>query len=506
MKKAIIVVSALSFMVASAGLGAYCAHKLNVNDDSHERGVVADADYSPIEVSDQWLMDEQGEATASLAAYSPDGKYPDLTYAAERAVKAVVNIEAVKEVSYGGYRQYDPFYEFFGIPYGDDRGGKQEQRAGGSGVILSADGYIVTNNHVVEGATKLKVKLNDGRSFDATLVGADPTTDVALIKVEAENLPTIPFGKSDNLRLGEWVLAIGSPFDLQSTITAGIVSAKARQLGVIPGEMSVESFIQTDAAVNPGNSGGALVNIRGELVGINTVIKSSTGSYIGYSFAVPETIVRKVVLDLKEYGVVQRAVLGVRYRLIDEDFLEYMGEELGITKTGGLYIDSVVENSAAADAGLRKGDIITAIDGVATNDNSVLMERIAKCRPNDKVEIEYLRNDTKKKVTVTLKNRVGKNEPVTRDTKDVIEKLGGEFANISREAARELELRGGVQVTAVKSDGLLARSGVKRGFVITYINDRPIYSVDDMMKLTDEIESIDGVYPNGRALRYVIVE
>ena len=437
-------------------------------------------------------------------------QYPDLTYAAENAVKAVVNIEAVKEVQMGRSQSYDPFYEFFGIPYGG-RGSygqpqMREQKAGGSGVIISQDGYIVTNNHVIENATKLKVKLYDGRTFDAKLIGTDPTTDVALIKVEGEALPTIPFGDSDALRLGEWVLAIGSPFDLQSTITAGIVSAKARHLGVIAEEFPIESFIQTDAVVNPGNSGGALVNTRGELVGINTVIKSSTGSYIGYSFAVPETIVRKVVLDLKEYGVVQRAVLGVRYRLIDEDFIEYMGEELGISKTGGLYIDSVVENSAAADAGLRKGDIITAIDGVATNDHSVLMERIAKCRPNDKVEIEYLRNDVKKKVTVTLKNRVGKNEPVTRDTKDVVEKLGGEFANISREAARELELRGGVQVASVKQGGLLARSGVKRGFVITYINDRPIYSVDDMMKITDAIETIDGVYPNGRALRYVIVE
>ena len=505
MKKAIIVFSAVSFLAASAGLGAFCAHYFG--GGGAEQAASAEVNYAPVEVSDQWLLGDEGSAEASLASYAPEGKYPDLTYAAERAVQAVVNIEAVREVSYGGYQQYDPFYEFFGIPYGGSgRDGKQEQRSGGSGVILSADGYIVTNNHVVEGATKLKVKLNDGRSFEANLVGADPTTDVALIKVEAENLPTIPFGKSDELRLGEWVLAIGSPFDLQSTITAGIVSAKARQLGVIPGEMSVESFIQTDAAVNPGNSGGALVNTRGELVGINTVIKSSTGSYIGYSFAVPETIVRKVVLDLKEYGVVQRAVLGVRYRLIDEDFIEYMGEELGISKTGGLYVDSVVENSAAADAGLRKGDIITAIDGVATNDNSVLMERIAKCRPNDKVEIEYLRNDAKKKVTVTLKNRVGKNEPVTRDTKDVVERLGGEFTNISREAARELELRGGVQVAGVKQGGLLARSGVKRGFVITYINDRPIYSVDDMMKITDAIETIDGVYPNGRALRYVIVE
>ena len=222
------------------------------------------------------------------------------------------------------------------------------------------------------------MKLNDGRTFDAKLIGTDPTTDVALIKIEEENLPTLAFGNSNDLRLGEWVLAIGSPFDLQSTITAGIVSAKARQLGVIPDELRVESFIQTDAAVNPGNSGGALVNIRGELVGINTVIKSSTGSYVGYSFAVPETIVRKVVVDLKEYGVVQRAMLGIRYRAIDDLFIEQLGEELGISKTGGLYVDEVVEGGAAEDAGLRKGDIITAVDGKKVNDASSMSEQMAQ--------------------------------------------------------------------------------------------------------------------------------
>ncbi|MBP3533966.1 MAG: trypsin-like peptidase domain-containing protein, partial [Alistipes sp.] len=238
-----------------------------------------------------------------FTSYTPES-YPDLTYAAENAVKAVVNIESIQEVEVGGSRRgFDPFFEFFGIPQGYGEQGapqKREQRSGGSGVILSEDGYIVTNNHVVENASKLRVKLNDGRTFDARIIGRDPATDVALIKVEAENLPTLPFGSSDALRLGEWVLAIGSPFDLQSTITAGIVSAKARRLDVIPSEFRIESFIQTDAAVNPGNSGGALVNTRGELVGINTVIKSSTGSYIGYSFAVPESIVRKVVMDLKE--------------------------------------------------------------------------------------------------------------------------------------------------------------------------------------------------------------
>ena len=439
-------------------------------------------------------------------------QYPDLTYAAENAVQAVVNIEAVREVQYGGSRSYgfDPFYEFFGIPYGGGRSygepQTREQRSGGSGVIISADGYIVTNNHVVEEATKLKVKLYDGRTFDAELIGTDPTTDVALIKVDASDLPTIPFGNSDALRLGEWVLAIGSPFDLQSTITAGIVSAKARQLGVIPDELRVESFIQTDAAVNPGNSGGALVNTRGELVGINTVIKSSTGSYIGYSFAVPETIVRKVVMDLKEYGIVQRAMLGVRYRAIDDRFIEEFGDELDIKKQGGLYVDEVVEGSAAEEAGLRKGDIITAIDGVKTNDASTLIEKIAQRRPGDKVTLDYTRNGVKKEAVVVLRNKVGKSEPVTRDTKDLAEMLGGKFADAGKKLCEELEIRGGVQVVGVKKDGLLARSGVREGFVITFINDRPVTSINALQRIGGNVQTIDGVYPNGRAVRYVIVQ
>ena len=445
-----------------------------------------------------------------FTAYQAE-QYPDLTYAAENAVKAVVNIEAIKEVQTGGRSYgYDSFYEFFGIPYGG-RGGygqpqTREQKSGGSGVIISQDGYIVTNNHVIENATKLKVKLNDGRTFDAKLIGTDPTTDVALIKVEGEDLPTLPFGDSDALRLGEWVLAIGSPFDLQSTITAGIVSAKARHLGVITEDFPIESFIQTDAVVNPGNSGGALVNTRGELVGINTVIKSSTGTYMGYSFAVPETIVRKVVMDLKEYGVAQRAMLGVSYRAIDEEFVEQMGEELGIKKAGGLYINEVVENSAAAEAGLRKGDIITAIDGVKTDDAQTLVEKIAQRRPGDKITISYKRNDNDKKVEVVLKNRVGKSEPITRETTDVAAALGGKFSDVSKQMCQKLEIRGGVQVASIKRDGLLGRSGVKEGFVITYINDRPVLSVADLQRMDEKISTIDGVYPNGQALRYVIVE
>lgn len=497
-KTAFLLFGAAVVSAAAGGLTAIGVNKyLAQNEPS---GVVTS-------VATSWDSAEP-QAGNHFTAYQAE-QYPDLTYAAENAVKAVVNIEAVKEVQTGGRSYgYDSFYEFFGIPYGGGYGQPQtrEQKSGGSGVIISQDGYIVTNNHVIENATKLKVKLNDGRTFDAKLIGTDPTTDVALIKVEGEDLPTLPFGNSDALRLGEWVLAIGSPFDLQSTITAGIVSAKARHLGVIAEEFPIESFIQTDAVVNPGNSGGALVNTRGELVGINTVIKSSTGTYMGYSFAVPETIVRKVVMDLKEYGVAQRAMLGVSYRAIDEEFVEQMGEELGIKKAGGLYVNEVVEGSAASEAGLRKGDIITAIDGVKTDDASTLIEKIAQRRPGDKVTISYDRNGSDKKVEVVLKNRVGKSEPITRETADVAAALGGKFSDVSKQACQKLEIRGGVQVTSIKRDGLLGRSGVREGFVITFINDRPVLSVADLQRMDEKITTIDGVYPNGQAVRYVIVE
>ncbi len=439
-----------------------------------------------------------------FTAYEAD-RYPDLTYAAENAVKAVVNIEVVQEVEMR--RSYDPFLEFFGIPQGG--GGRpdiRERRGGGSGVVISEDGYIVTNNHVVDQATKLRVKLNDGRVFDARTVGTDPATDVALIKIEAADLPTLPFGSSDALRLGEWVLAIGSPFDLQSTITAGIVSAKARQLRAIPDEFSIESFIQTDAAVNPGNSGGALVNTHGELVGINTLIKSQTGSYIGYSFAIPESIVRKVVVDLKEYGVVQRALLGVRYRFIDQQFLDEEGEALGIDALGGVYVASVEEGGAASEAGVRKGDVIAAIDGVKIDAPSTLQAQIAKHRPNDRVKLSVKRGASVKQIEVVLRNKAGKTELLAKEDTDVAETLGGRFAEAGAALCRELEIRGGVQVTSVRQGGLLARARVRKGFVITHINDRPVRTLQELQRLTGKVGSIDGVYPDGRAASYVLVE
>ena len=378
----------------------------------------------------------------------------------------------------------------------------------GSGVIISEDGYIVTNNHVINQADKIEVTLNDKRSFEATLIGSDASTDIALLKIDAEKLPIVKFGDSDKLQVGEWVLAVGNPFQLNSTVTAGIVSAKSRNLGMLSpnSRLGIESFIQTDAAVNPGNSGGALVNTSGELVGINTLIKSQTGSYVGYSFAIPESIVRKVVVDLKEFGVVQRALLGVQFRVVDQDFLDTEGKELGIKDLGGAYVAAVVEGGAASEAGIRKGDVILDIDGVKIVEPSTLQEQIAKRRPNDTVKLSVKRDGKVKQFDVTLRNKAGKTELVTKEDVDVVDALGGKFADAGAKLCRELDIKGGVQVVGIKADGILARARVKQGFVITHINDRPVYSLGDMQRMTEKVRSIDGVYPNGRSASYTLVE
>lgn len=496
MRKALLLLGVIAAGAASGGLVAWSILSPAEKNGTH---LVMPQDRTSSD-------DPFPQAGTHFTSYQAE-QYPDLTYAAENAVKAVVNIEVVQEIEVPE-RQYDPFFEFFGIPRQGQRQGPstQERRGGGSGVIISGDGYIVTNNHVVDEATRLRVKLSDGRTFDAKVIGSDPATDVALVKIEAEDLPTLPFGSSDSLRLGEWVLAIGSPYNLQSTITAGIVSAKARQLDVIPGEFRIESFIQTDAAVNPGNSGGALVNTRGELVGINTVIKTMTGSYVGYSFAVPETIVRKVVVDLKEYGVVQRAMLGLSFLPVDQAFIDQMGEETGIKELGGVYVASVSEGGAASQAGIRKGDVILSVDGVALNEAATLQEQIGKHRPNDKVKLMIKRSDSMKQIEVTLRNKAGKTELLTRDDVDVMEVLGGKFATADERLCRRLEIKGGVEVLAIKANGILAKARVKPGFVITHINDKSVRSLADMQRMTDKVRSIDGIYPDGRAASYVLVE
>ena len=437
-------------------------------------------------------------------------KYPDLTYAAENAVGAVVNIEVLTTIQ--GQPSFDPFLQFFGIPQGYGAPSTREAKAGGSGVLITEDGYVVTNNHVVERATKVKVKLYDGRSFDAQVVGTDPTTDVALLKIEGKGFPFLKFGSSDDLRLGEWVLAIGSPFDLQSTITAGIVSAKARNLGAIPSQYSIESFIQTDAAVNPGNSGGALVNTAGELVGINTLIQSQTGSYIGYSFAVPSSIVKKVVVDLKEYGIVQRALLGIQYQEINSDFVERRGEELGISEIGGAWVAEVSAGGAAEAAGIRKGDIVISIDDKKIDSSARLGEVIASKRPGEKVKISVKREDKVKLFEVTLRNKAGKTDPVSKEDLATLSSLGGDFAELSPKVARQLGISGGVRVTAVKEGGFLAKARVRPGFVITHINETEVSSVAELEKLLDsgkveKVTSVDGIYPNtGRSASYSLVE
>lgn len=468
-----------------------------------------------LRVADTISSDNLSEATHSTSPFSENAatdalfaasvvpaEYPDLTYAAENAVKAVVNIVATKQVD--GRQYFDPFFEFFGYPQGGTQ--QREAKAGGSGVIISEDGYIVTNNHVIEGATKLRVTLPDGRAFNAKTIGTDPATDVALIKIDASGMPTLPFGSSDDLRLGEWVLAIGYPMELQSTITAGIVSAKARQLGALNNRYGIESFIQTDAAVNPGNSGGALVNTRGELVGINTIIKTSTGSYVGYSFAVPETIVRKVVVDLKESGVVQRAVLGISFRAIDQQFIDELGDDSDIKEIGGIYVASVAEGGSASEAGLRKGDVILSVDGVAVNDSATFLEQIGKRRPGDEITLKLRRGEKEITTKATLQNKAGETSLLSPESVDVEAVLGGQFETISEKSAKALDIRGGVQVVKIKQGGLLERARIKEGYIITHINDRQIRSIDDLARLTDKIRSIDGVYPNGRASSYMIVE
>lgn len=460
-----------------------------------------------------------GETAEAHLVSTPQGGtqgiLPDFTTAAEQGVEAVVNIENRRKYTVQRYAnpfgggELDPFEFFFGPQQGGQRQQQQqsqpqqqERRSGGSGVIISPEGYIVSNNHVVEGADELIVTLHDGTTYKATLVGTDPSTDIALLKIDAKGLKTISFGDSEELRLGEWVLAIGNPYGLTSTVTAGIVSAKGRSLGVSPSQMGIESFIQTDAAVNPGNSGGALITTEGNLIGINTVIKSPTGAYAGYSFAVPSSIVRKVVTDLREYGVVQRAMLGITFQAVTPDWIERFGKEKGVMEPGGMYIAEVVEDGAAGAAGIKSGDVLTRINGKPMNTTADVQETIAKLRPNDKVKVIVKRDGSVKEFDVTLRNRAGKTELVKKEDVNLIEELGASFREVSEKLKNELRIRGGIQVTDLKPDGLLAKSRVQRGYIITAINDTPISGVSDLNRITDKIRSIDGVYPDGRIVSY----
>jgi Do/DeqQ family serine protease len=441
------------------------------------------------------VQQEQSMRYASLPT-SLEGNLPDLTFAAENSVHAVVHIKVIQK---GGYYSSNNFFDFF---FGD--GGPRSQQApprqgAGSGVIISPEGYIVTNNHVVDDADEISVVLNDKREFKAKLIGTDPSTDIALIKIDATGLPTLKFSNSDNLKLGEWVLAVGNPFNLTSTVTAGIVSAKSRDIGINPDQMRIESFIQTDAAVNPGNSGGALVNTRGELVGINTAIASQTGSYSGYSFAIPSNIVQKVVSDLREYGDVQRALLNVNIGDVDAD----VAKKYNLDKIEGVFIGKVVPGGAAEAAGIKDEDVIISVDGVPVNSTAELQEQIGKHRPGDKVELVIKRDNKKKPYSVTLRNKHGDTDVVKGD--DSGDVFGAKFADITNRDKQELGIRYGIKITEL-GDGKFKDAGIKKGFIVTQVNKNAISGVDDLKRIIKNSRGgilVEGIYPNGEVAYYV---
>ena len=457
------------------------------------------------------------EPTAAMPAQvAAPGGYVDLTTAAESAVESVVYIKVTQTGKTQRYQiQQNPFFDdFFGDIFGFGGRGQQPQQreykepdrhAAGSGVIISDDGYIVTNNHVVGEADEIEVKLNDNREFKGRIIGCDATTDLALIKIDAKNLPAITIGNSDDLKLGQWVLAVGNPFNLTSTVTAGIVSAKARSLGA----NGIESFIQTDAAINSGNSGGALVNEKGELVGINAMLYSQTGSYSGYGFAIPTSIMNKVVADLKVYGTVQRAILGVQGIDVSNwiDSEKAKGNEPDLDVVEGVYVDKVTDASAAEEAGLEKGDVITEFDGKKVSKMSELQEAIAQHRPGDKVGVTYKRGKKQIKANVTLRNTQG----TTKVKEEVdLDQMGVNLKPISEGEQEMFGINYGLTINAIRN-GKMKQAGATKGTIILQVNDQKMQTVDDWedavtkaIQSTDRTLWIKAITPSGRKVSYVI--
>lgn len=436
----------------------------------------------------QTTMDGARFRTVSLT----HDNWPDFTYAAESAVDAVVYVK----VSATQTMQQAPssiFDFFFGFP--QQGSPQQREKVGsGSGVIIREDGYIVTNNHVIEGATKIEVTLNNNQTYQATLVGTDPATDVALLKIEANGLPVVPFGDSDKLRLGEWVIAIGSPYDLRSTITAGIVSAKGRSMPNYSGEFKIESFIQTDAAVNPGNSGGALVDKAGNLVGINTAIISQTGSYAGYSFAVPVNIVKKIVYDLMDYGSVQRAVLGITMQEIDDK----IANELKLSSRNGVYIVEVSKSGAADKAGIKAGDVLIAIDSTMLTNSASVQEAVSRFSPGDEAVVTVIRDGKEKKLDVKFKGTAKENG--TKSDDGSVAFYGSSIKAASEETLAKLGIKNGVEIVEL-GPGKLMEAGATEGFVIQYVNDHPVKTPEDIIEIVKKSKRtvfIEGTTPSGR--------
>lgn len=462
---------------------------------------------------------QQNPNNIRLAGLSAANVQPvDLTKAAESSVHAVVHIRATELSKTRTIQTQPDFFDwFFGDGRGQQRQIQTQPRVGfGSGVIISKDGYIVTNNHVVEGADEITVKLNDERELKGRVIGTDPDTDLALLKIEGDDFPTIPVGDSDALKVGEWVLAVGNPFNLNSTVTAGIVSAKARSIGTTAANgqaASIQSFIQTDAAINSGNSGGALVNAAGELVGINAMLYSPTGAYSGYGFAIPTNLMTKVVSDLKVYGTVQRALLGIKggdfttdLQMDDEVVkeMEKRMEELGVKD--GILVAQVIEGGSSAGI-LKENDVITKLDGKKLHKFTDLQEALSKHRPGDKVQLTIVRDKKEKEVTITLKNAQGNTKVVKNAGMEI---LGAAFKPVDADLRRQLNLGYGLEVTGV-SDGKMADAGIRKGFIILKANGQPMKTVEDLedvlkaaTQTPEQVLFITGMFPSGKRASYAV--
>ncbi len=457
-------------VAASALVAGYTAYRVSASS------FVAENEPAP-------LGEERTFVTkAALPATTNGLQRTDLTAAAEKSVHAVVHIKSTAKGKTAVVRRAPDIYDFF---FGDGMGRQQrvqtQPRVGfGSGVILSDDGYIVTNNHVIDGADEIQVTLNDNRTYPARLVGTDATTDLALVKIDSEDkLPFLSVGDSDNLKIGEWVLAVGNPFNLTSTVTAGIVSAKARSLGVYDG--GIESFIQTDAAINQGNSGGALVNANGELVGINSVLSSPTGSYAGYGFAIPTSIMTKVVSDLKEFGAVQRAVLGIVGGTVTAE----LNEKENLGTVDGVYVSDVIEDGAAKAAGIKKGDVVVAFNGKPVKTMPELQETLAKTMPGTKVKVKVVRDKKEKEYDVTLVNVQGNTNVVKNIDIDL---LGASFKPIDEKEKAFFKITYGLKVVDV-SEGLFSKYGVKKGVVIQKINGTAVRTIEELQRIVKQANS-----------------
>jgi len=462
--------------------------------------MVALATYKIVVPEEDNYKSIQERQNVKYSNYTIDSSVPEginFVQAAELVTPGVVHVTMTRQTTERYYR--NPFEELFGNPHGNM---PREQQGSGSGVIISDDGFITTNYHVVEGASKIEVILHDNRRYEAELIGEDPTTDLALLKIEEKNLDFIRYGDSDIVKVGEWVLAVGNPYSLTSTVTAGIVSAKARNLRLLGNrELGIESFLQTDAVVNPGNSGGALVNLKGELVGINTAIASPTGSYAGYSFAVPVSLVKKVMDDLLEFGAVQRALLGISILDVPQAIERF---DLDIDESNGVYVAGVNVGGAAEEAGLEEGDIIVGIDDNEVTNTAELQEFVARNRPGDKIDVRYIRDGNESTLEATLKNIMGEERMYRREA--AMEIQGATISEIDDDTKDNLDISGGVQLNNIKN-GKWSEAGIKDGFIITSVDKREIKTINDLMASLANKEGgilIGGTYPDGEEVYYGI--